>query len=263
MADTLKELQHSKIYGAENRGIPLIVLHGLFGMADNWGSFGRNFGETKQVHLLDLRNHGRSFHSDDMSIAVMVNDLLDYITSIGADSVFLLGHSLGGKVAMQFAIDHPEKVEKLIIADIAPKAYPPHHDDIFKALSAVDIAQMDNRKDVQTKLQDYLDDPGVIQFLLKNVYIKDDRKLGWRFNLDILHRKYTEFITVGIKDGVFSGPTLFLAGEKSRYILPEDQVSILAQFPNAGFKTIPNAGHWVQAENPAVFDAFVASFLDQ
>ncbi len=110
---TLKELQHSKIYGADNGGTPLIVLHGLFGMADNWGSFGRSFGEKRQVHLLDLRNHGRSFHSEDMSVEVMVDDLLAYITSIGADKVLLLGHSLGGKVAMQFAIDHPEKIEKL------------------------------------------------------------------------------------------------------------------------------------------------------
>ncbi|GAA0883724.1 MULTISPECIES: alpha/beta fold hydrolase [Sphingobacterium] len=259
----LKELQHSKIYGADNGGTPLIVLHGLFGMADNWGSFGRSFGEKRQVHLLDLRNHGRSFHSEDMSVEVMVEDLLAYITSIGADKVLLLGHSLGGKVAMQFAIDHPGKIEKLIIADIAPKAYPPHHEDIFDALSAVDITTLDNRKDVQVKIEHYLSDPGVIQFLLKNVYIREDRKLDWRFNLDVLKNKYTEFITVGVKSGIFNGPTLFLPGEKSRYILPEDKIKIREQFPNAVFKTIPNAGHWVQAENPQAFDAFVAEFLDQ
>ncbi len=259
----LKELQHSKIYGADKGGTPLIVLHGLFGMADNWGSFGRSFGEKRQVHLLDLRNHGRSFHSEDMSVEVMVEDLLAYITSIGADKVLLLGHSLGGKVAMQFAIDHPGKIEKLIIADIAPKAYPPHHEDIFDALSAVDITTLDNRKDVQVKIEHYLSDPGVIQFLLKNVYIREDRKLDWRFNLDVLKNKYTEFITVGVKSGIFNGPTLFLPGEKSRYILPEDKIKIREQFPNAVFKTIPNAGHWVQAENPQAFDAFVAEFLDQ
>ncbi|WP_312333465.1 alpha/beta fold hydrolase [Sphingobacterium sp.] len=260
---TLKEIQHSKIYGADNQGTPLIVLHGLFGMADNWGSFGRSFGEKRQVHLLDLRNHGRSFHSDNMSIEVMVDDLLAYIESIGADKILLLGHSLGGKVAMQFAIDHPEKIEKLVIADIAPKAYPPHHEDIFDALSAVDITTLENRKDVQVKIEQYLDDPGVIQFLLKNVYIREDRKLDWRFNLDVLKHKYTEFITVGIKSGIFNGPTLFLPGEKSRYILPEDKIKIREQFPNAVFKIIPNAGHWVQAENPQAFDAFVAEFLDQ
>lgn len=260
---TLKELQNSKIYGANNGGTPLIVLHGLFGMADNWGSFGRGFGEKRQVHLLDLRNHGRSFHSDNMSIEVMVDDLLTYIASIGTDKIVLLGHSLGGKVAMQFAIDHSEKIEKLIIADIAPKAYPPHHEDIFDALSAVAITTLETRKDVQDTIEQYLSDPGVIQFLLKNVYIREDRKLDWRFNLDVLKNKYTEFITVAIKSGIYNGATLFLAGEKSRYILPEDRIKIKEQFPNAEFKTIPNAGHWVQAENPKVFDAFVAEFLDQ
>ncbi|WP_343560370.1 alpha/beta fold hydrolase [Sphingobacterium sp.] len=259
----VKELLHSKIYGAENGGTPLIVLHGLFGMADNWGSFGRSFGEKRQIHLLDLRNHGRSFHSENMSIEDMVEDLGNYVASIGADKILLLGHSLGGKVAMQFAIEHPGQVEKLIIADIAPKAYPPHHEDIFSALCAVDINRMDNRKDVQSKLETYLSDPGVIQFLLKNVYIKEDRKLGWRFNLDVLQRKYADFITVGVKAGIYNGPSLFLAGEKSRYILPEDKDNIREQFPQVRFEIIPNAGHWVQAENPQAFDTFVAAFLDQ
>jgi pimeloyl-ACP methyl ester carboxylesterase len=259
----LEELQYSKIYGAENAGIPLVLIHGLFGMSDNWGTFGRSFGEKRQVHLLDLRNHGRSFHSDDMTIEAMVDDLSAYITSIGASKIDLIGHSLGGKVAMQFAIDHPEKVAKLIIADIAPKPYPPHHEDIFKALSAVNIEAIENRKDVQTALESYIKEPGVIQFLLKNVYIKEDRSLGWRFNLEVLKSKYAEFIAVGVKSGIFKGPTLFLAGEKSRYILPEDKANIETQFPKAIIKTIPNAGHWVQAENPQAFDDFVAEFLNQ
>ena len=257
----MKKLVHSKIYGTENGGTPLLVLHGLFGMADNWGSFGRSFGEERQIHLLDLRNHGRSFHSEEMSIEAMVEDLRLYIESIGSQKVSILGHSLGGKVAMQFAMEYPQKLEKLIIADIGPKAYPPHHEDIFNALCAVAIDQMDNRKDVQTKLEQYLQDPGVIQFLLKNVYIKEDRKLGWRFNLDILQRKYADFITVGIKPGIYAGPTLFLAGERSRYILPEDHAEIRKQFLDARFEIIPHAGHWVQAENPQAFDAFVSAFL--
>lgn len=259
----MEELQYSKIYGAENTGIPLVVIHGLFGMSDNWGTFGRSFGEKRQVHLLDLRNHGRSFHCEEMSVEVMVDDLSAYIASIAADQIDLIGHSLGGKVAMQFAIDHPEKVAKLIVADIAPKPYPPHHEDIFNALCAVNIGSIANRKDVQTSLEKYIKEPGVIQFLLKNVYIKDDRSLDWRFNLDVLKGKYAEFITVGVKSGIFKGPTLFLAGEKSRYILPEDKANIETQFPMAIIKTIPNAGHWVQAENPQAFDTFVADFLDQ
>lgn len=257
----MKELLNSRIFGKESCGTPLLVLHGLFGMSDNWRSFGRAFSEKIPVHLLDLRNHGQSFHSDGMSIQLMVNDLETYISSIGSDRVYLLGHSLGGKVAMQFAIDYPEIVEKLMVADISPKAYPPHHQEIFEALSAIDIEKMGNRKDVQKELENYLTDPGVIQFLLKNVYIKEDRILGWRFNLDVLKRKYEDFITVGIKPGVFTSPTLFLAGEKSRYILPEDRPRIMEQFQNATIKTVPDAGHWVQAENPQEFNHFISDFL--
>lgn len=126
------EILHSKIYGQDKTGTPLLVFHGLFGMLDNWGSFGREFGELMPVHLIDLRNHGKSFHSEEMTIDAMVNDVQVYMDHYGLEKVYLLGHSLGGKVVMQYAITNPEKVEKLIVADMAPKAYPPHHQGFLK-----------------------------------------------------------------------------------------------------------------------------------
>ena len=169
------EILHSKIYGQDKTGTPLLVFHGLFGMLDNWGSFGREFGELMPVHLIDLRNHGKSFHSDEMTIDAMVNDIQAYMDHYGMEKVYLLGHSLGGKVVMQYAITNPEKVEKLIVADMAPKAYPPHHQGIFKALNSVDLTQVTSRQEVEEELKKYIPEIGVIQFLLKNLYWTEDK----------------------------------------------------------------------------------------
>lgn len=255
------EILHSKIYGEDKAGTPLLVFHGLFGMLDNWGSFGKEFGELMPVHLIDLRNHGKSFHDDEMNLEVMVDDITNYMNAHSIPKAILLGHSLGGKVVMQFAIENPEKVEKLIVADIAPKAYPPHHQGIFKALNSVNVSQLNDRHEAEEELKKYIPEIGVIQFLLKNLYWKDDKTLDWRFNLPILTEKYNNFITTGVKFGVYNGPTLFLSGEKSNYILPQDEFSIKQQFPDSEIKKVPRAGHWVQAENPKDFNQLVRDFL--
>lgn len=255
------EILHSRIYGEDQPATPLLVMHGLFGMSDNWGSFGREFGEKVPVHLIDLRNHGHSFHDDEMSLSAMVEDLAAYIQHHGLQEVDILGHSLGGKVAMQYAVSKSTNIHKLIIADIAPKAYPPHHQKIIEALKAVKMEEANNRGDVEDQLRQYLNETGVIQFLLKNVYIKEDRTLDWRFNLKTLTEKYAEFITVGVEPGVYDGETLFLSGEKSNYILEEDYLLIKEMFPNSEIKTVPKAGHWVQAENPKAFNELVTQFL--
>lgn len=256
------EILHSKIYGEDKAGTPLLVFHGLFGMLDNWGSFGKEFGELMPVHLIDLRNHGKSFHDDEMSLEVMVDDITNYMNAFSIPKAILLGHSLGGKVVMQFAIENPEKVEKLIVADIAPKAYPPHHQGIFKALNSVNVSQLKDRHEAEEELKKYIPEISVIQFLLKNLYWKDDKTLDWRFNLPILTEKYNNFITTGVKFGVYNGPTLFLSGEKSNYILPQDEFSIKQQFPDSVIKKVPRAGHWVQAENPKDFSQLVRDFLN-
>lgn len=255
------EILHSKIYGEERTEMPLLVFHGLFGMLDNWGSFGKEFGALMPTHLIDLRNHGRSFHSDSMSHDDLANDILHYMQFHNIEKANLLGHSLGGKAVMQFAINFPEKVHKLIVVDISPKAYPPHHQGIIKALQSVDFEAVQTRQDVEKVLENYIHEKSVIQFLMKNLYWTDDKKLAWRFNLKTLAEKYTEFVSKAIRFGIFSGPTLFVAGANSNYILPQDEFLIKQQFPNSKIIKIANAGHWVHADNPADFNAAVRDFL--
>lgn len=252
---------HSKIYGEEKRGIPLLVFHGLFGMLDNWGSFGREFGEFFPVHIMDLRNHGRSFHSDEMSHDDLAEDIVNYMQHHHIEKANLLGHSLGGKAVMQCAIKHPEMVEKLIVADIAPKAYPPHHQGIIKALETVDFNKVKSRGEVEAILAEYIPEQSVIQFLTKNLFWNENKQLNWRFNLKTLASKYNDFVGNAIRFGTFSGETLFIGGEKSNYILPQDEFLIKQQFPNYKLEHVANAGHWVQAENPKGFNDIVKDFL--
>ena len=257
------DILHSKIYGEDQPGIPLLVFHGLFGMLDNWGSFGKEMGEFFPVHLIDLRNHGKSFHSPEMSHDDLAHDILHYMEFHKLNKINLLGHSLGGKAVMQFAIKYPIKVDKLIVVDISPKAYPPHHQGIIKALETIDFEKQTSRQEVEEVLHQYIPEKSVVQFLAKNLYWTDDKKLNWRFNLKTLSDKYTEFVSNAIKYGVYSGETLFIAGEKSNYILPQDEFQIKQQFPNASVVTIKNAGHWVQAENPTDFNEVVKDFLSE
>jgi len=258
------EILHSKIFGEELSSTPLLVFHGLFGMLDNWGSFGKELGELLPVHLLDLRNHGRSFHSENMSHDDLADDIAHYMKHYGIEKAHVLGHSLGGKAVMQFAINYPALVEKLIVVDIAPKAYPPHHQGIIKALETVNFDEVKSRSEVEAVLTQYIPEKSTIQFLAKNLYWQeygDQKKLNWRFNLKTLAEKYGQFVSNAIKFGTFSGETLFIAGEKSNYILPQDEFAIKQQFPKAQFAKIKNAAHWVQADNPKDFAIVVKDFL--
>lgn len=170
------EILHSKIYGGELSATPLLVFHGLFGMLDNWGGFGRDFGEVMPTHLIDLRNHGKSFHSENMSHDDLAEDILNYMSAHNLQKVNLLGHSLGGKAVMQFAVKYPEKVERLIVVDIAPKSYPPHHQGIIKALQTVDFDTVSTRQEVEEHLAQYIKEKPVIQFLAKNLYWTEAKK---------------------------------------------------------------------------------------
>lgn len=253
---------HSKIYGEDIDKTPLLVMHGLFGMLDNWASFGRLFGETMPCHLVDLRNHGKSFHSDEMTLQDLAEDVVHYLHHHQIEKAHILGHSLGGKVAMQLAISHPHLVEKLIVVDIAPKAYPPHHQGVFEALQSVDFSQIQSRKEVEEVLSQKITEKSVVQFLMKNLYWETESRLNWRFNLKVLSEKYSDFVSNAVKFGEFEGETLFIRGEKSKYILPQDELLIRQQFPNSKIETIPNAGHWVQVENPVAFNEVVRKFID-
>lgn len=255
------EILHSKIFGEEKSSTPLLVFHGLFGMLDNWGSFGKELGEFLPVHLLDLRNHGRSFHSESMTHDDLADDIARYMEHHGIEKAHVLGHSLGGKAVMQFAVKYPEKVEKLIVVDMTPKAYPPHHQGIIKGLESVDFNTVGSRSDVEAVLSQYIPEKSTIQFLAKSLYWNDEKKLNWRFNLKTLSEKYNEFVSNAIKFGVFEGDTLFISGEKSNYILPQDEYIIKQQFPKATIVVVKNAGHWVQADNPVDFTNVVKQFL--
>ena len=251
---------HSQILGSDK---PFVILHGFLGMSDNWKTLGNRWAEDGyEVHLLDQRNHGRSFHSDEFSYELMSEDLKNYCEEHGLKEIILLGHSMGGKVAMQFAVTYPEMVSKLIVADIGPKAYPPHHQDILKALSALDFSKIKSRGEAEDILSKYIKDEGTRLFLLKNLYRKSKTELSLRINLPVLSEKIEEVGAALSENTVYDGDTLFLGGEKSGYIEPMDELLIKKHFPKARIETISNAGHWLHAENPDEFYEACFKFLE-
>lgn len=250
---------HSNILGS---GQPFIFLHGFLGMSDNWKTLGNQFSEDHyQVHLLDQRNHGRSFHSDDFNYDVMVEDLIAYCEAHQLKNIILLGHSMGGKTAMLFAMEHPELVSKLIVADISPRYYPVHHETILKGLSALDFDILKSRGEADDVLKQYVSDFGTRQFLLKNLYWETKEKLGLRLNLEVLKANINEVGEALPMHSKFLKDTLFLRGDKSEYIAVEDEILIKTHFPEAKIVTISNAGHWLHAENPVDFYNEVSNFL--
>lgn len=254
----MSTILHSKIIG---EGEPLLILHGFLGMGDNWKSLGNKFSENYEVHLMDQRNHGRSFFDDEFNYEVLVDDLLNYMNHHQLKKTIILGHSMGGKTAMLFAVTHPEKVEKIIIADIGPKFYPRHHDTILEGLSTIDFSLQKSRSEVEKVLKSYIPEWGIRQFLLKNVYWKTKEQLAFRFNLSALIENIDEIGTALPSLTVYQGKILFLKGENSGYITKDDIHLIKAHFPKAEIKTVKNAGHWLHAENPQDFYNYVAEFL--
>ena len=242
-------------------GHPLVILHGLFGSSDNWFSLSRIFGEKYKVFAVDLRNHGRSPHSDLFDYRVMAEDINNLLTHEGIQSAFLLGHSLGGKTAMQFSLMYPESVDKLIVVDIAPRAYPPKHDQIFEALFAMDLSKYKTRPELDAAMSQYIADYAVRQLLLKNAYRDDAGGFRWRLDVSALHKNYDK-VNEAI-DGTrrFTKPALFVKGAKSTYLLEEDKPQIRSMFTSSQFVTVENAGHWVHAEAPQKFVEVVMEFL--
>lgn len=252
---------YSKI---EGQGKPLLIIHGYLGMSDNWKTLALQFAsEGFQTHALDLRNHGRSFHSDDFSYQAMVQDVLEYCQANNLKNVCVLGHSMGGKVAMRFACEHPEMVDKLIVADIGPKYYRPHHQDIMEGLNAIDFSQKPSRSQIEETLKKFVTDFGTRQFLMKNLYWKQPDQLAFRFNLEVFNRDEENIGEEIPENALFEKPTLFLKGENSNYILEKDEEKIRKHFPNFQIKTISNAGHWLHAENPKDFYNEVIAYLLQ
>jgi len=243
-------------------GTPIIILHGLFGSLDNWRTISLKLAENYRVIPVDLRNHGHSFHDDEHSYELMAEDIKRLVDHLDLPPAILIGHSMGGKAAMYFALNYPEKVSKLIVADIAPRVYSPTHNSIIEALNSLDLTNEDSRNQVDLKLSKMIPDFGTRQFLLKGLYRTDKESFGWRFNLKTLTEKYPE-INSGLPKGkVFSNPTLFIKGENSNYVSNSDLNEIISFFPNADLVTIPKAGHWIHADAPTAFTATVVDFLE-
>lgn len=250
---------YSKIEGS---GKPFVILHGFLGMSDNWKTLGTQFAaQGFEVHMLDLRNHGRSIQSDEFNYQLMVQDVVEYCQDKNLTNINLLGHSMGGKVAMFLATQYPDIVEKLIVADIGVKFYKPHHDDILNGLLSVDFSKQPSRNDVDEILKPYIPDFGTRQFLMKNLYWKSSGQLDFRFNLTALVANKGIIGDALEENAVYNKPTLFLKGAQSNYILDADVDEIKQHFPLAQVKEIANAGHWLHAENPTDFYKEVMTFM--
>ncbi len=251
---------HSQILG---KGKPFIILHGFLGMSDNWKTLGNRFSEAGfEIHLVDQRNHGRSFHDDTFNYEVMSEDLKHYCESHNLKDILLLGHSMGGKTAMLFATLYPEMVSKLMVADISPRYYPVHHDSILEGLSNLDFSKLKSRGAADKKLAQYVSDSGTRMFLLKNLYWIKKGQLALRMNLEILKTNVSEVGEALPIQARFEKPTLFLRGDKSEYVMASDETVIKQHFPIAKIETINNAGHWLHAENPDDFYETVMTFID-
>jgi esterase len=246
-------------YQSLGQGQPLILLHGLFGSADNWGSIAKHFADTHQVICVDMRNHGRSPHHDSQNYSDMAEDLIELCDALNLDNIDLLGHSLGGKVAMQFATQYPERMDKLIVVDIAIRAYADAQTHLIEAMMAVDLTTMPNRSAVDQALTSTIPNTRVRQFLLMNL-VKIDGLLQWRINLPALKANYPLIRQAICESAHYDKPCLFIRGERSDYIGDDDLTHIKTHFSQAQFASLPT-GHWVHAEQPQAFIELVAQFL--
>lgn len=248
----------SRIYG---EGEPLLILHGLFGMGDNWITHAKKLGEHFEVHVIDQRNHGQSFHSEDWNYDAMVDDITNYIKVHQLIDVNILGHSMGGKTAMFFSCLNPKLVKKLVIADIAPREYPVHHQEILEALDSLDFDKIHSRKQADIELEKKIKDFGVRQFLLKSLHWASKERLGFRFNVKVIKDKIANVGIALPPNAYFDGPTLFMSGQKSNYITTPDEDQIALHFPNYDLVEIENAGHWLHAEQAQKFYEELIDFL--
>ena len=252
-------------------GSPLVILHGLYGMSDNWLSIGKQLSEYFQVYLVDQRNHGNSPHAASQTYNDMAEDLLEFLNDNSIERATLLGHSMGGKTVMHFALKYPERVTRLIVADIAPKSYSSAHSEapqaqlhlnIINGMLSVDFSKVKTRNDIANQLKDYVPDKRVIQFLLKNLKKDANNRFSWKLNVEAL-RDNLPHILKGIETGSSKAdfPVLFLKGENSKYITENDYEQIRSIFPFAEIVTIFDAGHWLHAEQPEAFLNAIKEFI--
>lgn len=243
-------------------GLPLVVLHGVFGSADNWLTVSKPLSAHFRVFLLDQRNHGRSPRSDDFGYEEMAADVREFITDHALENPVIVGHSMGGKTAMQFVMSYPDAFSKLVVVDIAPRFYPIHHAQILAGLNSLDLEKLVSRQAAEDHLRGYEDHAGTRQFLLKNLFRNPEtNRFDWRLNLPVLTRDIHLVGSELTNPRIITKPVLFLRGEKSSYIQPEDEADIRRIFPNARIETIAGAGHWIHADQPEAFTEAVTRFI--
>ena len=234
----------------------------MFGLGDNWRTIARLMEAEYQCILVDLRNHGRSPHDAVMNYSVMADDVLELIRDLDLDDAVLLGHSMGGKVAMQFALTYPEMTEKLIVVDITPKQYPSHHDSVIDAIEAIHPDVLKTRDEAETILRGYpCNDESTVQFIMKNLSRKPEGGFEWKPNMPGIISAYGELMKEVTGMHPYLGPVVFIKGEHSDYVTEQDMPLIHQLFPSASLIAIPGAAHWVHADNPNLFTQTVLSFL--
>lgn len=241
-------------------GQPLIIIHGLLGSLNNWQTLAREFGKHFQTFIIDQRNHGKSDHSNEWNYEVMAKDLKEFIDEHNIENPIILGHSMGGKTVMRFAQDFPNIAEKLIVADISPRYYTPHHQSIFKGLNEIDLANLKSRKEADESLSHYVSNIGERQFLLQNLE-RTPNGFGWKMNLDVITQNIGNVGEAQEPSTPITTPTLFVRGGNSGYIAQEDEILIPQYFTDVDIKTVQNAGHWLHAEQPQFFFDTVMGFM--
>ncbi|NMP32689.1 alpha/beta fold hydrolase [Thalassotalea sp. M1531] len=250
-------LLHHQIRG---NGKPVVLIHGLFGSLDNLGMVAKPLSDNYQVISVDVRNHGSSFHEESMTYDELAADVISLLDHLNIKQADFLGHSMGGKIAMQIALNHPEKVNRLIVADIAPVLYPAHHQKIIEGLLSLDLASISSRKAADEQLSHYVDEIGVRQFLLRNLKTEQG-KLSFKCNVNFIANCYTQIMQAFDKNKRFDGQVLFIKGGSSNYITSEHRDIIVNHFPNSSAKVIAGAGHWLHAEKTVAFNKIVKDFL--
>jgi esterase len=254
----------TKLYSrVRGEGFPVLVLHGLFGSSDNLGGVATALASRYETHAIDLRNHGRSFHDDDMNYSLMAEDVVRYMNENQIEQTIVLGHSMGGKVAMTLALHYPDKVKALIVADISPITYQGgRHDEIFKALFSLYETEIKSRAEADRFISAHIEEPGIRQFLLKNLKPISGGGFELKLNLEAIKDSYEHIMTGQYSDESYFGPVLFIAGAESDYIKMEHKDHTLALFPKAQMKIIPGASHWLHAEKPEMFIRICERFVE-
>lgn len=248
-------------YKEFGQGDPLIILHGLFGTLDNWQTLAKRFADNHTVFILDQRNHGKSPHTPEHNYALMAEDLREFMESQYMFRAHILGHSMGGKTAMQFALTYPDMTEKLCVVDMSPRAGEGGHETIFRAMFGLDTEKVESRGEADAELKKLIPQRGVRQFLLKNLTREKTGGYRWKMNLEVLYNHYQDILAEIICEEVFEEPSLFIRGEKSDYITDADVPLIQEMFPQARVETVRDAGHWVHAEQPDALYDLVTDFL--